>query len=156
MIIIIVFIICPFSYDSCAPLFLATEFSHLFLYKVPEVCQCKHFQSLFMFFIVHCMKCNTIKACYFLLSTCLPVSIMLQRKFHAVPVHLYIPHFMDDFVLAKNLAYCTQNGIKCCFICIPCAQKGGKFYPILLHKFITHRTGKIYLLFPHKVYVQLK
>jgi len=31
---------------------------------------------------------------------------------------------------------------------IPCPQKGGKFYPILLHKFITHRTGKIYLLFP--------
>jgi len=35
---------------------------------------------------------------------------------------------------------------------IPCPQKGGKFYPILLHKFITHRTGKIYLLFPDGLY----
>jgi len=37
--------------------------------------------------------------------------------------------------------------------CIPCPQKGGKFYPILLHKFITHRTGKIYLLFPDSLYI---
>ena len=37
-------------------------------------------------------------------------------------------------------------------ISIPCPQKGGKFYPILLHKFITHRTGKIYLLFPDGLY----
>ena len=35
---------------------------------------------------------------------------------------------------------------------IPCPQKGGKFYPILLHKFITDRTGKIYLLFPDGLY----
>jgi len=39
--------------------------------------------------------------------------------------------------------------------CIPCPQKGGKFYPILLHKFITHRTGKIYLLFPDSLYMFL-
>jgi len=38
---------------------------------------------------------------------------------------------------------------------IPCPQKGGKFYPILLHKFITHRTGKIYLLFPDGLYLGL-
>ena len=38
---------------------------------------------------------------------------------------------------------------------IPCPQKGGKFYPILLHKFITHRTGKIYLLFPDGLYANI-
>ena len=40
--------------------------------------------------------------------------------------------------------------------CIHCPQKGGKFYPILLHKFITHRTGKIYLLFPDGLYIDDK
>jgi len=38
------------------------------------------------------------------------------------------------------------------YVYIPCSQKGGNFYPILLHKFITHRTGKIYLLFPDGLY----
>ena len=36
---------------------------------------------------------------------------------------------------------------------IPCPQKEGKFYPILLHKFNTHRTGKNYLLFPDGLYL---
>jgi len=44
------------------------------------------------------------------------------------------------------------DGAKKSVIIIPCPQKGGKFYPILLHKCITHRTGKIYLLFPDGLY----
>jgi len=46
----------------------------------------------------------------------------------------------------------TLKNINVKAYCIPCPQKGGKFYPILLHKFITHRTGKIYLLFPDGLY----
>jgi len=34
----------------------------------------------------------------------------------------------------------------------PCPQKGGKFYRILPHKFITHRTGKIYFLISDGLY----
>ena len=49
--------------------------------------------------------------------------------------------------------YGSQSLVFCACIIIPCPQKGGKFYPILLHKFITHRTGKLYLLFPDGLYM---
>jgi len=60
-------------------------------------------------------------------------------------------------LLLMCLLHCTHNAFTYvgCYAVYLSPQKEGKFYPILLHTFNTHRTGKIYLLFPDGLYSYL-